>query len=397
VNLVGFWPWTPAERSDRPDTIFAIYSPNRFGGTLLVRELVKSQPLGILRKKNWAYNCLIEHMLPPNRPGQAITGAYYPLEAGEITLALHGHAFLSGLDEAKITVLSKIAQPVEFREQELILEAKQPPLDFYLLLSGSVSIELNKGHYAVRIQYLGPGDAFGWSALLEHHDTLFDVRTRERCTALRLDGAGLSAVLREDPVLAAEFLRRTLHLVAARMDATELRLAEFCGVRLGTTEQESANATIHTLNKLIEVCLDGELGYRTAAEHLHSSKLRVILTDHAIRRAQYAEELGAEVERLGGKASRSGSAAASLHRGWISLKSAILGGAAKAIIAACETGENAACFSYGVAANSNTLLSDTRSMVEAQWRAIDQTREWLREIHKKLASGMPVTELDMGS
>jgi signal-transduction protein with cAMP-binding, CBS, and nucleotidyltransferase domain len=88
-----------------------------------------------------------------------------------MTLALRGHAFLSGLDEAQLAVLAKIAQPVQFSEQELILEAKQPPRDFYLLLSGSVSIELNKGHYAVRIQYLGPGDAFGCWNITIHCST----------------------------------------------------------------------------------------------------------------------------------------------------------------------------------------------------------------------------------
>jgi uncharacterized protein (TIGR02284 family) len=325
-----------------------------------------------------------------------MTGAHYPLEAGEMTLALGGHAFLSGLDESQLAVLAKIAQPVEFRDQELVLQAQQRPLDFYLLLTGSVSIELNKGHFAVRIQYLGPGDAFGWSALLEHHDTLFDVRTRERCTALRFDGSALFAALREDPVLAAEFLRRTMHLMAVRMDATEKRLAEFCGVSSATTDQDSANATIRILNKLIEVCLDGELGYRTAAEHLHSSRLRTIFTDHAIRRAQYAEELRAEVEQLGGNPSNSGSMAASLHRGWIALKSAISAGDAKAIIAACETGEDAACASYEAAADSNILLNETWSMVEAQWRAIDQSRVWLRQIHHGLGSGAQLPELENG-
>jgi CRP-like cAMP-binding protein len=148
------------------------------------------------------------------------------------------------LDEAQLATLAEIAQPVQFREQELILAAREPSLDFYLVLSGSVSIELNNRHYAVRIQSLGPGDAFGWSALLEHHDTLFDVRTRERCTALRLDGARLSAALRKDPVFGAELLRRTLHLVAGRVHATEMRLGEFCGVRMRTTEQKVADATI---------------------------------------------------------------------------------------------------------------------------------------------------------
>ena len=34
--------------------------------------------------------------------------------------------------------------------------------------------------YTVSIQALGPGEAFGWSSLLDHHDTLFQVRARER-------------------------------------------------------------------------------------------------------------------------------------------------------------------------------------------------------------------------
>jgi len=79
--------------------------------------------------------------------------------------------------------------------------------------------------------------------------------------------------------------------LAGRVQATEMRLGELCGIRMsqpfGTgqedgrershtiTEQNVVDATVRTLNKLIEVCLDGELGYRTAAAHLHSSKLRL--------------------------------------------------------------------------------------------------------------------------
>ncbi|HYL39366.1 MAG TPA: PA2169 family four-helix-bundle protein [Bryobacteraceae bacterium] len=305
-----------------------------------------------------------------------------------MTLALRDHAFLSGLNESQFATLAKIAQPVQFGEHELILAAQQRSRDFYLLLSGSVAIELDTRLYAVRIQFLGPGDAFGWSALLEEGDTLFDVRTRERSTALRLDGARLSAALRKDPALAAELLKRVLHLVAARVHATEMCLGEFCGVRMRPTEHKVAGATIRTLNKLIEVCLDGELGYRTAAEHLHSSKLAIVFKDYSIRRAKYAKELRTEVERLGGIPTHTGSVAASLHRSWIALKSAISGGEAKAIIAACQAGEDAAHASYEAAINSDLMLSEIRSTVEAQWRAIDESRVWLREIHQELASGV---------
>jgi uncharacterized protein (TIGR02284 family) len=46
------------------------------------------------------------------------------------------------------------------------------------------------------------------------------------------------------------------------------------------------------------------------------------------------------VERLGGVAADSGTFTAAVHRGWIGLKAALLGGHGGAIIAACETGED---------------------------------------------------------
>ena len=334
---------------------------------------------------------LLRHVDPSSRAARPSVRPL-PLAPAEIAVALRRHAFLFGLSDAQLASIAQIAEPVEFHEQERVLSARKRSLDFYLVLTGSVSIELNHKHYAVRIQSLGPGDAFGWSALLDEHDTLFDVRTREYCTALRLEGKRLSSVLNEDPVLAAALLRRTLGLVAGRLHATEIRLGELCGVRMKTNKM--ALPTIPALNKLVEVCLDGELGYRTAAEHVKGSNLRTILTEHSVRRGQFAQELRAEVERLGGTPSNSGTLAASLHRGWITLRSAILGGNAKAIIIACQTGESAAQASYQEALSSDALTAETRSMVEAQALAIDQSCLWLQEIDNELASGGHLESLD---
>jgi len=99
---------------------------------------------------------------------------------------------------------------------------------------------------------------------------------------------------------------------------------------------------VRDLNKLIQVCVDGALGYRTAARSVSSSKLRTILVDYAIRRSQFAQELQAEVERQGGSAQDSVSVDASLHRGWITLASSVSHGDARAIVASCEAGEGAA-------------------------------------------------------
>jgi uncharacterized protein (TIGR02284 family) len=303
---------------------------------------------------------------------------------GDVTLAevVHGHPFLVGLRDKDLAILTSLAEVVEFGDNEIVLTAGERSQYFYLLLSGSISVELPHQHYTVTIQGLGAGDAFGWSVLLPHQDTLFQIRTRERCAALRLDGVRLSAALRKDPRFAADMLGLTLRLVAGRMQATETRLGEMCGVRV---KKKGGHAAVQSLNKLIEVCLDGELGYRTAAEHINDTKLQIILSDFAIRRSQFAKELQAEVERLGGNPVGSGSMSASLHRGWIALKSVVFGGSSRAILSACETGEHAARASYEATAHWN-LSGTTRLLVESQCDEVEQARVRMRQIHDQLAS-----------
>ncbi len=150
---------------------------------------------------------------------------------------------------------------------------------------------------------------------------------------------------------------------------------------------------VQLLNKLVEVCLDGELGYRTAARHLHTSKLRTIFTDYAIRRGQFAEELRSEVEHLGGSAVDAGSMAASLHRGWIALKSAVTHGGAGAIVAACEAGEDAALSSYEAAGHLD-FPGHIVSLIEKQRQAIEQAHARIRHIKHEIDSGIDYSEND---
>ena len=145
---------------------------------------------------------------------------------------LHDHAFINGLNEEQIATLAAIASEVTFEEHDVILEDGQRSTSFYLIASGSVAVELRTPRYVISVQALGPGEAFGWSSLLEHQDTLFQVRARERTTALRFDGPALQSVCHADPRLGSEILHRTLQLVAGRVKATEVRFAEMCGVRL---------------------------------------------------------------------------------------------------------------------------------------------------------------------
>jgi CRP-like cAMP-binding protein len=145
---------------------------------------------------------------------------------------LRTHAFTQGFSQSQIELLAGLASRVVFAENEAILVSGERATSFYLLVAGSVAVELRTARYSVCVQALGPGQVFGWSALLDRQDTLFQVRARERTTALRLDGAALVAACRTEPELAAGIYHRTLQVVAGRVKATEMRFAEMCGLKL---------------------------------------------------------------------------------------------------------------------------------------------------------------------
>jgi CRP-like cAMP-binding protein len=145
---------------------------------------------------------------------------------------LRGHAFTQGLSDAQVDGLAKLATEVTFEEDEVILVDGQRSTSFYLVLSGSVVVELSTPRYAMCVQSLSADTVFGWSALLDRQDTLFQVRARERTTALQIDGAALKQRCFEDPSLGTAILHRLLNVVAGRVKATELRFAEMCGVRV---------------------------------------------------------------------------------------------------------------------------------------------------------------------
>jgi len=140
--------------------------------------------------------------------------------------------FFAALDVEQIAKLAPLAREVRFPEEEVILHADGPAEHFYLLLSGCVRIEVHTQSFNYCIQDVGPGEVFGWSSLLGQRDTLFQVRARDKSSALCLDGARLREILRSDPQLEAELLRRTLAVAADRIQATETKLGQLFGLRM---------------------------------------------------------------------------------------------------------------------------------------------------------------------
>lgn len=133
--------------------------------------------------------------------------------------------------------------------------------------------------------------------------------------------------------------------------------------------------------------MDGELGYRTAAERVNDSGLAGVFTEYAKERAGFVKELQEECIRLSGeRPSGDGTVTGSVFRGWINLKSALTAGGPEAIIAACETGEDFAEAAYERVVNSD-ISGRARSLVEAEWAKIKQAHQ--RMIHLKAGAPTP--------
>lgn len=143
---------------------------------------------------------------------------------------------------------------------------------------------------------------------------------------------------------------------------------------------------ISTLNGLIETCRDGQNGFQTAAEGITNSELKTLFHGYSQQRAQFVGELQTEVRRLGGDPENMGSVAATLHRGWINIKSTVTGKDDSAIIAECERGEDSAVSAYRDALDED-LPANIRTIVDRQYADIKQAHDRIRALERASGAG----------
>jgi uncharacterized protein (TIGR02284 family) len=144
---------------------------------------------------------------------------------------------------------------------------------------------------------------------------------------------------------------------------------------------------ISVLNNLIETCKDGQNGFQTAAEGVRRSDIKSLFYQYSQQRAQFAGELQNEVLRLGGDPEQAGSVAASLHRGWMNIKSAVTGEDENAVLAEAERGEDAAVASYKDALADANLPSDVRAIVERQYAQVQEAHDRVRNLERATDTG----------
>lgn len=141
------------------------------------------------------------------------------------------------------------------------------------------------------------------------------------------------------------------------------------------------NDAISTLNNLIQTVKDGENGFRTAAEAVKDPQVKAAFLEYANQRAQMTRELQDEVRGLDGDPEKSGSVSASLHRGWMDIKSAVTGKDEHAIIAEAERGEDVAKAQYEKALKE-PLPTQVLALVQRQASLVRAAHDRVRAMEK---------------
>jgi uncharacterized protein (TIGR02284 family) len=134
-----------------------------------------------------------------------------------------------------------------------------------------------------------------------------------------------------------------------------------------------------TTQDLVRIAEDGKDGYAKAAEELADSdrpELAPAFLALSQQRAAFSTELQALAAAYGDEVRDTGSVAAALHRGWMSIRDAVTGSGPDAVLKTAVQGEEHAIEAYEKALQQD-ISTDTRTVARRQLADIRAARAQL--------------------
>lgn len=144
-----------------------------------------------------------------------------------MTEMLAQHAFFQGMDQKLIHVIAAKATQVSFGVGKYIMREGQNANTFYLILQGKVALEIAAmSQEKIVIDTVEPGEAMGWSWLIDPYEWLFSARVVESTQAIAIDGDFLRDQCDINPYLGYELMKRIVGVIAHRLQVTRIQLLD---------------------------------------------------------------------------------------------------------------------------------------------------------------------------
>lgn len=148
----------------------------------------------------------------------------------DISALLAAHPVFKGMEKDRLDFIAGCGWNVQFRDGEAVFHFGQRADRFFMLRSGSVSIEIRPpAGPTLCIETVAAGDVLGWSWLYPPYTWQFDARALQDVRATAFDGACLRDKCDQDPGLGYELMKRFATVVANRLQSTRLQLLDLYG------------------------------------------------------------------------------------------------------------------------------------------------------------------------
>ncbi|MEY4654596.1 MAG: hypothetical protein RI884_3177 [Pseudomonadota bacterium] len=142
---------------------------------------------------------------------------------------------------------------------------------------------------------------------------------------------------------------------------------------------------LHVLQDLVECCKDGEYGFQSCAENTRREDLKAVFTQRMQDCQRGAQALQDQIRRLGGDVKDSGSVLGAVHRGWVSVKSALSNHDDEALLTEAERGEDTALARYRQALQK-PLPDAIRTLVERQLQGVQRHHDQIQMLRNQFGA-----------
>ena len=145
---------------------------------------------------------------------------------------------------------------------------------------------------------------------------------------------------------------------------------------------EQHKRQVNSLQELLQKTYDAEAGYKQVMTKAANTPLKNWLQEKAKQRAQFANELDAQIRNFNAEPIREGSTIGDVHRTWIDVKAALSSNTDEAILEECIRGEEATLDEYSKQMESETfdpsvhnIIAHQRSKVLSDLRTVRSLEE----------------------
>jgi CRP-like cAMP-binding protein len=146
---------------------------------------------------------------------------------------------LQEIDEKFLSQIAAMARLVEFPAGKILYREGQPLSNIYLILSGSVSLEIcAAGVGCRRIMTVSAGDLLGITPAVGQSLSTGTTRTLAPTKAIELNASQVLTLCEHNPRFGYEFMRQVALAISQRLSATRLQLLDVFGAEKGTGSEE---------------------------------------------------------------------------------------------------------------------------------------------------------------